>query len=293
MAKDNLFRKKETINLNGKLYDISKPLVMGILNVTPDSFYDGGSYQNKETIRKQAQKLINEGVDIIDIGGYSSRPGAKNITEEEEFKRIGHALEVICSDFEDVIISVDTFRSNVVKDVIKHFRLDIINDITGGKNNNELAELAAQHQLPYVVMHMRGNPQNMQQLSNYKHLINEMLRELAELASKAVDLGVNDIIVDPGFGFAKTAQQSFEILNNLELFSMLGHPVLVGLSRKSMIYKTLNIEPSEALNGSTALHMAALMKGAGILRVHDVKEARQVIDLFLKMTSKEPKSTKK
>ncbi|MCG8696750.1 MAG: dihydropteroate synthase [Bacteroidales bacterium] len=292
MAKDNLFRKKETINLNGKLYDISNPLVMGILNVTPDSFYDGGSYLNKETIRTQVQKLINEGVDIIDIGGYSSRPGAKNITGEEEFKRISNALEIICSEFEDVIISVDTFRSSVIKDVIKHFRLDIINDITGGKNNNELAELAALHQLPYVVMHMRGNPQNMQQLSNYKHVINEMLRELAELASKAVDLGVNDIIIDPGFGFAKTAEQSFEVLNNLDLFSMLGHPLLVGLSRKSMIYKTLNIEPSEALNGTTALHMTALMKGAGILRVHDVKEARQVIDLFLKMTSKETSTTK-
>ena len=257
---------------------------MGILNVTPDSFFAGSRTTSEKTVLERAEKLLAEGAAILDIGGYSSRPGALDIPAEEEKNRIVPAIKSITKEFPAAIISADTFRADVAEAAV-NAGAAIINDISGGTIDGRMFATTAALQVPYILMHMRGTPQTMQTLTAYEELLPEMLRYFAEKVDALRRLGVNDIILDPGFGFAKTVAQNYEILNQLEIFRMLELPVLAGMSRKSMTYKTLNVGPEEALNGTTALNMLALTKGAKILRVHDVKEAVQTIKLYLKTTN--------
>ncbi|GGD99692.1 dihydropteroate synthase [Planktosalinus lacus] len=271
-----------TINCKGTLIDLSTPKVMGILNVTPDSFYDGGVLQNEKDILGQAEKMLNEGATFLDIGGYSSRPDAKDISTTEEISRVIPAIEIVLKNFPEALISIDTFRSEVAKKAIESGAA-MINDIAAGMLDEAMLPTVAELQVPYVMMHMRGTPKTMQSLTQYEHVTLEVLRYFAERMAAARALGINDIIADPGFGFAKTREQNFELLNQLELFKNLEIPVLIGLSRKSMIYKTLGVKPQEALNGTTALNSIALLKGAHILRVHDVKEAVECVELVSKL----------
>jgi len=257
----------------------SKPLVMGILNITPDSFFDGGKYIKEADYIKQTEKMILEGADIIDIGAYSSRPGAKNISEEEEFKRLKNVIPTIKKQFPEIILSVDTFRAIIAQQTYD-LGVDIINDISGGTMDKTMFETIAKIKTPYVLMHIQGTPQTMQANPNYNNVTNEVHNFFETQIKKLNDLGVKNIIVDPGFGFGKTLEHNYELLSNLEKFSNFKTPVLVGLSRKSMISKLLNIDKSEALNGTTVLNTIALMKGAKILRVHDVKEAKEVIRIY-------------
>ncbi len=280
MLKDTLFSKKQLINLRGAIVPIAQPLVMGIVNLTPDSFYDGGRYTQPELMLRKVSQLLAEGADIIDLGGYSSRPGAVHITPEEEFQRLASGLQLIRRDFPDAILSVDTFRADIARRVVQEFQVDIINDISGGTLDYSMAETIASLQVPYIAMHMPGSPQTMQYQTGYKQLVPDIIHYLSGRINQLKSLGINDIIIDPGFGFGKTREQNFELLQQLEAFRILDFPLLVGISRKSMIYSTLNITPDEALNGTTALHMAALERGANILRVHDVKEAIQTVKLF-------------
>ncbi|MEO8934390.1 MAG: dihydropteroate synthase [Xanthomarina sp.] len=268
-----------TINCKGKLIDLSSPKVMGILNLTPDSFYDGGKYKNESEFLSQVYTMLKHGATFIDVGAYSSRPDAKHIHADEELKRLLPIISLIVKEFPEAIISVDTFRSQVAKQSIEAGAA-LVNDISAGKLDEQMLETVAKLQVPYLMMHMKGTPQNMQQQSNYENLLKEMLFYFSERIAKATALGIIDLIVDPGFGFAKTKEQSFEILNQLELFKMLDKPILSGVSRKSMIYKTLNNSPKEALNGTTVLNTIALQKGSSILRVHDVKEAVECIKLL-------------
>lgn len=252
---------------------------MGILNVTPDSFYDGGRFLTESSIVEQAGKMLSEGADFLDIGGYSSRPGATDIPAAEEKARVLKAIQAILKNFPDTIISVDTFRSDVAEAAVAAGAL-MINDISGGNLDGEMFPTVARLKVPYILMHMKGTPQTMISHARYTHLKKEVLDYLQGKIHLLKQSGVKDILVDPGFGFAKTAEQNFDLLYHLEKFSILGRPLLVGLSRKSMVWKTLGIEPAEALNGTTSLNTMALLKGADILRVHDVREARQVIRLF-------------
>ncbi|WP_370225675.1 dihydropteroate synthase [Mesoflavibacter sp.] len=268
-----------TINCKGKLIDLSTPKVMGILNVTPDSFYDGGRYKDENSILNQVETMLNQGATFIDIGAYSSRPNADFVTEDEELQRIVPIVELLVKHFPEIIISVDTFRSEVAKQTIKA-GASLINDISAGFLDENMLETVANHSVPYIMMHMRGTPQTMQTLTDYDNLTKDVNFYFSERISKARALGIIDLILDPGFGFAKTTQQNFELLNQLELLNIAGLPLLVGVSRKSMIYKTLDTTAQNALNGTTALHMIALQKGAKILRVHDVKEAKECITLY-------------
>jgi len=252
---------------------------MGILNVTPDSFYDGGRFQTDASILEHAEKMISEGADIIDVGGYSSRPGAAEIPETEEKDRVVKAISAIAKHFPGTIISVDTFRSTVAEAAVEAGAL-MVNDVAGGNLDPQMFQTVARLNVPYILMHMRGNPQTMSSLTQYANLMKEMLDYFHEKIHSLRQFEIKDIIVDPGFGFSKTAEQNFSILQNLEKFSILGKPLLVGLSRKSMVWKTLGVQASEALNGTTSLNTMALLKGANILRVHDVREAREVIKLF-------------
>jgi dihydropteroate synthase len=277
--KDTFFSRKSLINLRGSLMDLSVPKVMGVLNVTPDSFYDGGRYFQKEAILQQLSQLISEGADIIDIGGYSSRPGAEHIPAEEELRRIMPVLEVIRRDYPELILSVDTFRSEIARKVVEEFSVDIINDISAGEMDKNMFETIARLNIPYVMMHMKGTPQDMKERAHYDDMMKEIMEYFSRKFDQLRQLGVKDIVIDPGFGFGKNIQHNFCLLNNLNQFKIFELPVLVGLSRKSMIYKTLNIEPDEALNGTTVLNTLALLNGADILRVHDVKQAREAITL--------------
>ncbi|MFC5271268.1 dihydropteroate synthase [Adhaeribacter terreus] len=283
-AKDTFFSTKTTLNCQGKILSLHEPVVMGILNVTPDSFFAGSRTTSEKTVLERAEKLLTEGAAILDIGGYSSRPGAIDISPEEEQNRIVPAIKSLKQEFPDAVISVDTFRADVAQAAIEAGAA-IINDISGGTIDGRMFATTAALQVPYILMHMRGTPQTMQTLTQYQDLLPEMLRYFAEKVDALRQLGVNDIIIDPGFGFAKTVEQNYEVLRQLEVFRMLELPVLAGMSRKSMTYKTLNIGPEEALNGTTALNMLALTKGAKILRVHDVKEAVQTVKLYLKTTN--------
>ncbi len=267
-----------TINCKGQLIDLSTPQVMGILNVTPDSFYDGGKYKNESELLSQIYVMLKDGARFIDIGAYSSRPNAEHVSETEELKRILPIIELALKEFPDVLISVDTFRSAVAKHAINSGAA-LINDISAGLLDQDMLKTIAQLQVPYIMMHMRGTPQTMQQHTSYDDLVKDILFYFSERITAARALGIIDIIVDPGFGFAKTTEQNFELLNKLDLFKMLELPLLAGVSRKSMIYKTLNNTPKEALNGTTVLNTVALQKGATILRVHDVKEAMECIKL--------------
>jgi len=271
------------LNIKGSLLDLSSPKIMGILNVTPDSFYDGGVYSNEKEVLKQVEKMILDGVDIIDVGGYSSKPGAKTINIKEEEKRVLPIIKLIYKTFKKTIISVDTFRSEIAEKSL-NAGASIINDISGGDFDNNIYKIAERYKAPYIMMHMKGNPSNMQINPTYKNINYEIIKNLSKKIDFAQKKGVCDIIIDPGFGFGKTIEHNYQILNNLKLYKVLHKPILIGVSRKSMIYKLLKTDPSSALNGTTALNTVALINGANILRVHDVKQANEVIKLcgFLK-----------
>lgn len=257
---------------------------MGVINVTHDSFFDGGRYITDTAILQRAEKMLAEGADFIDVGGYSTRPGASDISLEEEQQRVGRAVSLILRQFPGAVISVDTFRSRVAEAAVDA-GAGIINDVSGGNLDPEMIGTIARLGVPYIVMHMRGTPQTMQQQTQYTDLVNEVIRYLEEKIFALRQLGAKDVIVDPGFGFSKTITQNFDLLRNLHRFSILGRPVLVGLSRKSMIWKTLNTDPESALNGTTVLNTVALLKGADIVRVHDVAEARQVLTLLASLNA--------
>ena len=269
----------QTLNCRGKLIDLSVPKVMGIINVTADSFYDGGKTISEKEILKQAEKMLSDGATFLDIGGYSTRPGADEISETDEITRVVNATESILKIFPEALISVDTFRSEVAKNAVEAGAV-IVNDVSGGNLDTKMYETVAKLNVPYVLMHMRGTPITMTKLTDYKNVTIDVIKDLSEKIALARAEGINDIIADPGFGFAKTREQSFQLLNNLELFKNLDIPILAGLSRKSMIYKTLDTSAENALNGTTALNTIALLKGASILRVHDVKEAVECVKLL-------------
>jgi len=279
----NIFKRKTTINCNGQILKLDKPIVMGILNITPDSFYDGGKHSDIEQIKHYVKQMINDGATIIDVGAYSSRPGAKHISEKDELQRLNPVLELLQKNFPQTIVSVDTFRAKIANQVIKNFGVAIINDISAGEMNDNMFETIASHNIPYVIMHMQGTPQNMQMNPSYKNVAMEIIEYFSKKLEQLNKLGVHDVILDPGFGFGKTLEHNYQLLNNLEQLSLFELPILVGLSRKSMVYKFLNCEPKDALNGTTVLNTIALSKGISILRVHDVKEAKQTIELHLKV----------
>lgn len=283
--KDTSFYQKHTLNCKGKLIFLDEPKIMGILNITPDSFYIN-SRTDLANIVEKARLMIDDGVDFLDIGGYSSRPGAIDIPEDVELKRVIPAIELLHQEFPDTPISVDTFRSKVANEAIDAGAA-IINDITGGDGDDQMFKTVADLKVPYILMHMKGNPRNMQSKTKYDDLLGEIIYYFSKKINELTEHGVNDIILDPGFGFAKTVEQNFYLLNHLHDLSVLKLPVMVGLSRKSTIYKTLNIKPEEALNGTTVLNTIALLNNAKILRVHDVKQAKELINL----NSIIPKST--
>lgn len=279
MPKDTLFYQKKTLNIRGRLMQLDVPVVMGIINVTPDSFYDGGKYNQEKAILERAKNMVEAGALILDVGGYSSRPGAEDVSEKEEIKRVVPAIKSIREALPDVVISVDTFRSAVARKAIEA-GAQMINDISAGNLDPEILELPGAYQVPYVLMHMRGTPQNMATKTDYKDLLAQVMDHFIEKKEVLQSKGVTDIIIDPGFGFSKTVDQNFEILKNLNYFQALKCPLLVGLSRKSMIGKTLGLRSEEALNGTTVLHTLAVNHGASILRVHDVREAVETIKLM-------------
>ncbi len=274
-----------TINCKGQLIDLASPKVMGILNVTPNSFFDGGKYKNESEILTQVEKMLNDGATFIDIGAYSSKPNADFVSESEELQRMVPIVNLILENFPETLISIDTFRSKVAEVCIENGAA-IINDISAGNLDDKMLEIIAKYNVPYIMMHTRGTPQTMQTMTNYENIVKEMLFYFSEKVAKARSLGINDLILDPGFGFAKTVEQNYEVLQKLELFTTLDLPLLVGFSRKSMIYKTLNTSAEEALNGTTVLNTLALINEAKILRVHDVKEAMECITLYTKTTQK-------
>lgn len=267
-----------TINCNQNLIDLSSPKVMGILNITPDSFFDGGKYKNETDILAQTEKMLLDGATFIDVGAYSSRPGAKHISEVEELNRIIPVLDLLLKNFPEIIISVDTFRSKIAKETV-NIGAAIVNDISGGKMDENMFETVANLQVPYILMHMLGTPQNMQKNPVYKNVTQDLISFFAEQIHKLHQLKLNDIIIDVGFGFGKTKEHNFELLKNLSLFNSLDTPILAGISRKSMLYKTLDISAKEALNATTSANTIALLNGANILRVHDVKEAVEAVKI--------------
>ena len=271
-----------TINCNSRLIDLNLPKVMGILNVTPNSFYDGGKHNEINSIMHQVDKMLSEGADFIDIGAYSSKPSAEFVSEEEEIKRLVPIVKSLVETFPNIILSVDTFRAQVAKASVEH-GVAMVNDIAAGLLDDKMLETVAELKVPYIMMHMRGNPQTMQSLTDYNDIVKEMIFYFSERIQKARSFGISDIVIDPGFGFAKTLEQNYEVLHKMELFEMLELPILVGVSRKSMIYKVLESSPQEALNGTSVLNTIALQKGAKILRVHDVKEAVECIKLVSKL----------
>jgi dihydropteroate synthase len=279
MDKDTFFQRKKTLNVKGRLIDLSLPKVMGIINITPDSFYSGSRFESDKEILNQVTKLLNEGVDMIDIGGYSTKPGAIEVNEGEETKRLIPAIKSIVNEFPDLIISVDTFRAGVAEKSID-IGAHIINDVSGGTLDPNMFATVGKLKVPYVLMHMRGNPQNMNSLTDYDDLISDITYYFSDKIAQLYSLGVKDIILDPGFGFSKTINHNYQLLNEMDSLSILELPILAGLSRKSMIWKSLNIQPELALNGTTVLNTIALQKGANILRVHDVKEAKECIELM-------------
>ena len=279
MAKNSLNKRIFTLNCKGRLILIDRPKVMGILNITPDSFYQGSRYTDLAAIERQAGKMINDGVNFIDIGGQSTRPGSTRISVDEELKRIIPAIEHLHLTFPELVISVDTFQAEVAKEAVDA-GAHIINDVSGGVLDPEIISVAAEKNVPFICMHMKGSLDTMQDNANYENLTREILQYFIEKIKLIRKAGVNDIIIDPGFGFAKTIGHNFQLLHELELLHILECPLLVGLSRKSTIYKTLGISADEALNGTTVLNTIALLKGASILRVHDVKEAKQAITLL-------------
>jgi dihydropteroate synthase len=275
-----LIEKPKYINVAGKLLDLSIPKVMGVINITPDSFYEGSRVTEEKEILKAAAGMIEDGADIIDIGGYSSRPGAADLPPEEEKKRVLKAISLINREFPEIIISIDTFRSEIAREAVSECGAHMVNDISGGEADRDMFSVIQQLNIPYIMMHMQGKPENMQDNPVYTDVVADILVWFSSKIVRLQSAGVKDIIIDPGFGFGKTTGHNFEILNRLGDFSISGLPLLAGMSRKSMIWKTLDISPDEALNGTTVLNTIALMKGADILRVHDVKEAVQAVRLM-------------
>ena len=269
----------QSINCKGELITFDKPKVMGIINITPDSFYEGSRHREMNDILKQVDKMMDQGADLIDIGGYSSRPGADDIPLQEELDRVIPVIRNVADKFPQVRISVDTFRSQVAEQVLDNGAA-MINDISAGLLDDAMMDVVSKYQVPYVMMHMKGTPQTMRSLNQYDDLITEIIHYFSERIRRANELGINDLIIDPGFGFAKNIDQNFELLKRLSHLEHLELPLLIGVSRKSMVHKTLGIKPEEALNGTTALNMLALDRGASILRVHDVKEAVECCKLY-------------
>jgi len=266
------------INCKGNLIDLSSPKVMGILNITPDSFYDGGKFNSDKDILVQAEKMLNDGATFIDVGGYSSRPNARHISEEEELKRVTPVIKLLIKEFPDILISIDTFRSNLVEECINSGAC-MVNDISAGAMDGEMFSMIAKLQVPYIMMHMQGTPQNMQSNSTYKDIVHEIILYFSNKINQLRVLGVNDIIIDVGFGFGKTLEHNYTLLNKLALFKNLDLPIVTGISRKSMLYKLLNTTPNNALNATTVANTIALLNGTAILRVHDVKEANEAIKI--------------
>lgn len=271
-----------TINCKGILMDLSTPRVMGILNVTPDSFHDGGRYTDIPAILQRAAQLIEQGADIIDIGGMSSKPGSEIISVEEELSRLLEPIRAIRKQFPDAVLSIDTVHAAVAEEAVAH-GVSIVNDISAGTIDKHMIPTVAKLQVPYIIMHMQGTPETMQVAPSYRNVVTEVMDYLIARIQLCRAAGIKDVIIDPGFGFGKTNEHNFALLKRLSLFKMLDVPILAGLSRKSMITKTLGIKNAEALNGTTALNMAALMNGANILRVHDVREARETAQLYQAM----------
>ena len=271
------------INVNGKLMDLSQPQVMGILNVTPDSFYAGSRGVAERDIIDRLRQMTDEGASIIDIGAYSSRPDADDVSTEEEMARLRHALNLVRQHQPDAVVSVDTFRADVARMCVEEYGVAMVNDISAGEMDDEMFPTIARLGVPYIAMHMKGTPQTMQINPQYEHFLKEIFYFFSEKVQKLRDLGVKDIIIDPGFGFGKTLEHNYQLMNHLEEFKLFGLPLLVGISRKSMIYKLLDTTPEEALNGTTVLNTIALQKGAHILRVHDVKAAVEAVKIVEKM----------
>lgn len=272
-----------TLNVRGRLLDLSEPQVMGILNVTPDSFYAKSRMNTEESIRMRVRQIVEEGGSMIDVGAYSSRPGADDVSAEEEMERLRHGLRLVREEAPDMPVSVDTFRADVAKMCVEELGADIINDISGGELDKEMFQTVAKLGVPYILMHMKGTPQTMQEAPHYDDLMKEVMLYFSEKIQQLRDLGQKDIILDPGYGFAKTLDHNYELLAHQEMLCIFELPLLVGVSRKSMIYKLLGCTPNEALNGTTALNTIALQKGASILRVHDVKEAVEVVRIVTKL----------
>ncbi len=268
-----------TINCLGTLLSLDRPRIMGILNLTPDSFYDGGRYPDMDLVVHQVAAMLEAGASFIDLGAYSSRPGAAVVTEEEELGRLLPVVELLIQTFPGILLSIDTFRSGVARQSLDRGAA-MINDISAGRLDPEMMKTVASFRVPYIMMHMKGNPRDMQARASYKDLLGEVAYYFSEQLEKARSYGINDCIIDPGFGFAKTMEQNFYLLRELDKLALFGFPMVAGLSRKSMIYKLLGTTPEQALNGSTALHMVALTKGAKVLRVHDVAEAMECIALY-------------
>lgn len=268
------------INVNGQLMDLSQPRVMGILNITPDSFYADSRKQTEKDIIARIHQILDEGGDFIDIGAYSSRPDASDVSPKEEMERLKYGLEILRNECPEAVVSVDTFRADVAKMCVEEYGAALINDIAAGQMDPEMFSTIAQLKVPYIMMHMQGTPQNMQKNPHYDNPVKEIILYFAEKIEKLRASGVKDLIVDPGFGFGKTLAHNYEILDKLEELQMFQLPILIGVSRKSMVYKLLGGGPEDALNGTTALHAIALMKGARILRVHDVKAATETVRIF-------------
>lgn len=274
-----------TINVGGKLLDLGEPQVMGILNVTPDSFYGKSRKQSDEEIAARVRSVLQEGGSMIDIGAYSTRPGAADVPVETEMSRLRHGLGILRREAPDAIVSVDTFRADVARMCVEEYGVQIVNDISGGELDDRMFDTVARLGVPYILMHIKGNPQNMQDNPQYDDLMCEMLVYFGSKVQRLHEMGVKDIILDPGFGFAKTLDHNYELMNRMEDLKVLGLPLLVGVSRKSMIYRLLGTSPDEALNGTTALHAMSLLKGASILRVHDVREAVETVEIVKKTLS--------
>lgn len=274
---ETLFSK--SINVNGSLLDLSTPCVMGILNVTPDSFYDGCRMQTETEISARVQQILDEGAGMIDIGAYSSRPNAENVSSREEMERLRMGLEILRRISPEAIVSVDTFRADVARMCVEEYGVAIINDIAAGEMDADMFRTVAELNVPYIMMHMQGTPQDMQHQPHYDNLLKEVFMYFAQKVQQLRDLGMKDIILDPGFGFGKTVEHNYELLAHMEEFRIFELPLLVGVSRKSMIYRLLGTTPQESLNGTTVLNTISLMKGADILRVHDVREAVETVKI--------------
>lgn len=277
-GQNTVFQHKATVNCRGKIIDLDTPKVMGILNVTPDSFFDGGQLQSPESLLKLANKHLRDGATFLDLGAVSTRPKAKHVSLVDERQRLLPALQLLRMEFPEVLISIDTFRSEIARMAVDE-GADMINDISGGTMDAEMFPTVAKLQVPYVLMHIQGTPQTMQRAPKYQDVVNQVFEQLMLRAERLKNLGLNDLLIDPGFGFGKRVDHNFQLLQHLQTFTCLGYPIMVGFSRKSMINRVLGTRPEKALNGTTVLHTIALMKGASVLRVHDVKEAIQTLKL--------------